>query len=121
MRGDKLALTLSSKLIAWATDNGEAAILVLLVKFLKTSILLCKTTLGRDVNDENDLEAMLAAPAHVFTHIAIDVYFSLELAQVPIIVLDIFDSKIEELGHCSGSTHEVKRKKAGRKAAFYSS
>lgn len=47
--------TLIRKLIAWAADNGETAILVLLVQSFKTSILLGESTFRRDIHDKNHL------------------------------------------------------------------
>jgi len=46
---------LSTKLVAWETNAYETLVRILLVQVLKTRVLLGETTLGRNVDQENNL------------------------------------------------------------------
>lgn len=50
-----MAIYLTTELVAWETEDNKAAVLVVLVELLEAIVLLGKSALGGDVDDENDL------------------------------------------------------------------
>lgn len=95
--------TLTGKLVARTSNNSKATILVFLVKLFQTRVLLGEATLGRDIDNQNDL--LLGGGPKLDTHSCQDTFpqstcIVLQCREIPVLVLDVFNSKLEKVGHC---------------------
>lgn len=108
----QVCLTLTSKLVAWAANDGKAAVLVLLIQFFQASVLLGETAFGRDIDNKHHLMIRMNSCwwiQHRQGQVILS-YIVLDGAEGPILVLDVLDSVIEKVvAHCSSCCKMIRK------------